>query len=413
MHRLRSVLLMGLLCCVVCPLVVAQEWTRFRGPNGAGTSAATTIPASWDADDYNWVAELPGVGHSSPVIWQDRIFLTSATEEGQQRHLHCLAVADGSILWTRTAAASTHRKHSRNSYASPTPAVDAERVYVLWADPSAYVLVAFDHKGERLWQRDFGPFAGGHGVGTSPMVYGDMVVLGKDEDVDSSLIALDAATGKDRWRVDRTSSKVAYSTPCVYQNARGEDELIFNSGTHGISSIDPASGQLNWEIQVFDKRSVSSPIVAAGLIFGSCGSGAGGNYVVAVRPGDAASGVEPEEAFRVDKSAPYVPTSVAHEGLVFLWSDGGIVTPVEVPAGVPLRSKRVGGKFSGSPVCVAGRLYCVSDDGDVVVLSADSELTELARVSLEEECRSTPAVAGGRMYLRTITRLYSLGAGGG
>ncbi len=199
-----------------------------------------------------------------------------------------------------------------------------------------------------------------HSCGVSPVVYGDLVVLGNDQGDEnhqgtSSLVAVDRRTGELAWKLDRRTATVAYSTPCVYQPAGGEAELIFNSESHGITSIDPASGRVNWEINVFSKRSVSSPVIAAGLIFGSCGSGGGGNYVVAVRP-PADKGASPEIAYKLETAAPYVPTPVALDGLLFFWSDNGIVTCLRAATGQTVWQKRVGGNYHGSPVCAGGRL---------------------------------------------------------
>lgn len=390
---------------------MGQQWTRFRGPNGSGISNATTVPATWTNKDYNWRVELPGVGHSSPVLWGDRIFLMSATNDGRQRMVLCLSAVDGRLLWSRSYGASTHKKHSFNSFASPTPTVDAQRVYTLWADPTAYVVTALDHDGKEIWRRDFGPFHGNHGVGTSPILYEDMLVVGKDEDENSSLFAVDRRTGEDRWAVRRESARVAYSTPCLLELDGAAPQLIFCSLAYGMSSIDAKTGHRNWDIPVFDKRTVSSPVVSGNLILGSCGSGGGGNFVVAVKAANPMSAAMPEEIYRVKKSAPYVPTTLVYNDMAFLWSDGGVVTCINVADGNVQWRKRIGGKFFGSPVCVNRRLYCVSEKGDVVVLAAARTFNKLGRVSLGEECRSTPAVAGGVMYLRTVSHLYSLGGG--
>ncbi len=389
----------------------AQQWTRFRGPNGSGISNATTIPATWTDEDYNWHVELPGIGHSSPVLWGNRIFLMAATDAGRRRTILCLSTNDGRLLWSKSYHASTHRKHSYNSFASPTPTVDAGRVYTLWADPTAYVVTAVDHDGNEIWQRDFGAFHGNHGVGTSPILYKDLLIVGKDEDENSALFAIDRRTGKDRWVVRRTSVRVAYSTPCLLEMDGAAAQLIFCSLAHGISSIDAENGHVNWDIPVFDKRTVSSPVVSGDLIFGSCGSGVGGNFVVAVKAVSPMSAAVPEEIYRVKKSAPYVPTPLIYDNMAFLWSDGGVVTCIDVSDGKLVWRKRVGGKFYGSPVCVAGRLYCISESGDVVVLAASRTFQKLGHIALGEECRSTPAVAGGTMYLRTVSHLYSLGGG--
>ena len=387
----------------------AQEWTRFRGPNGTGIAEAAPVPVQWTEDDYNWKVELPGVGHSSPVIWGDRIFLTSAISEDARRFVLCYRTTDGQLLWARDFGLAPHTKHQRNSFASSTPALDADHVYVTWTDPQRYTLMALDHHGNDVWNRDLGTFESQHSGGTSPIVYGELVVIGSDQDGQSSLVAVDRLTGRDRWRTPRRPSFVAYSTPCVYKPPGGSVELIFNSGSHGISGIDPKTGKTNWELAVFDKRSVSSPVLADGLLIGSCGSGAGGNYVVAVRPGNIERNIEPQLAYKIDRSAPYVPTPLAKGDLLFLWSDKGVVTCVRAASGTTLWQQRVGGNFSGSPVCVGDRLYCISDEGDVFVLAAAEKFELLGRNPLGEPSRATPAVAGGSMYLRTYSHLVSIG----
>lgn len=407
-HRVLSLGLV-LACCGLVSSALSQEWTRFRGPNGSGLSEATTVPATWDEDDYNWVAELPGAGHSSPVLWGDRIFLTSADEDGATRYVLCLDAADGRVVWQRDYPSTPHKKHVRNSFATATPAVDQDYVFVVWSTPEEYSLRGLDHEGNEIWHRDLGPYESQHSCGSSPIVFEDLVILGNEQDGESSLLAVDRQTGQTRWQTPRDTTRVAYSTPCIYQPKKGPLELIFNSGSHGISSVDPWSGKPNWELRIFDKRSVSSPVVVDDLIFGSCGSGGGGNYVVAVKPGQAEGTLPAEEVYRVDRSAPYVPTSIARGELVFLWSDQGVVTCLRAADGEVVWRKRVGNNFSGSPICVEDRLYCVADDGEVFVLSATEEFEVLGKMPLDEECRSTPAVADGRLYLRTISHLYSVG----
>lgn len=415
-HASRTVILSAIYGLVVLCLLItapelarAQEWTRFRGPNGSGVSEAANIPATWTDKDYNWKVKLPGVGHSSPVIWKDKVFLTSADNDTALRHVLAVSTADGGTLWERTYASSTHTKHTLNSFASPTPTVDDERAYFVWSSPEEYSVRALTHDGQEIWHRSLGPFVSQHSCGTSPIVYGDLLILNNDQDGVSFLVALDRRTGEPVWQTPRNSTAVAYSTPCVYEPAGAPAELIFNSGAHGITSINPNNGAKNWEISVFDKRSVSSPVIAAGLIFGSCGSGGGGNYVVAVRPGKADGSVQPEIVYKVTKSAPYVPTLVAKNDLAFLWSEQGVVTCLDADSGDVLWQKRAGGNYYGSPICIADRLYCISTDGEVVVLAAGPEFAELGRNQLGEGSHSTPAVTDGVLYLRTFSHLFSLG----
>ena len=412
MTRRMSLALVALLAAMASPSP-AEEWTRFRGPNGTGVSDATTVPAQWSAKDLNWKVALPGIGHSSPVLWGDKIYLTSAFEDTALRLVLCLRAVDGQVVWQRKYPSSPHVKHQFNSFASSTPCVDADHVYCCWSTPDEYTLLALDHDGHEVWRKNLGTYVSQHSCGVSPVVYNDLVVLGNDQGDEnhqgtSSVVAVDRRSGKQRWKLDRRTATVAYSTPCVYQPEGGDAELIFNSESHGITSIDPASGRVNWEIGVFNKRSVSSPVIAGGLIFGSCGSGGGGNYVVAVRP-PAGKGSSPEIAYKVETSAPYVPTPVALGELVFLWSDNGIVTCLRAGTGDTVWQKRVGGNYHGSPVCVGGRLYCIREDGEVTVVAADEEYRLLGRNPLGEESRSTPAVSDGRMYLRTYSHLASVG----
>jgi outer membrane protein assembly factor BamB len=399
----RGCLSLATLVCLVSS-AHAQEWTRFRGPNGTGISLAKSVPTQWTESDYNWRVELPGIGHSSPVVWGDKVFVTSANEDTAERIVLCLSAADGHVLWKHNYSSAIHPKHLRNSFASSTPAVDQDHVYVSWTAPEEYTLMALNHDGREAWRTSLGPFVSQHSGGTSPIVFRDMVVLGNDQDGPSFLTAVGCRDGKTVWRVDRTSAVVAYSTPCVRDEGKPSAELIFNSQAHGISGIDPYTGHTNWELTVFNKRSVSSPVIADGLVFGTCGSGGGGNYVAAVRPGD-----HPKLEYKLTDGAPYVPTLLATRGLLFMWSDKGIVSCVKVGTGKPVWQKRVGGNYSGSPVCAGDHLYCIAEDGTVVVLSATEKYDLVSRNPLGEDSRSTPAISGGRMYLRTYSHLVSIG----
>ncbi len=324
--------------------------------------------------------------------------------------VHAISVHDGRVLWQKDFPFPAFAKHKFNSYSSSTPAVDAERVYVAWATPEHYMLVAFDHKGGIVWQRDFGAYVSQHGVGVSPIVYEEMVILPNDQDGNSSLIAVDRKTGKTVWETKRNSKVAAYSTPCVYEPKDGKKQLIFNSQAHGITGVDPATGKVLWEYtNAFDKRSVSSPVIVAGLAIGSCGSGGGGNYIVAVKPGDDAKKQPATLAWEMKKSACYVPTPVVVGDLLFSWSDGGIVTCVKGTTGEVKWQERAGGNFFGSPIVVDGRIYAISTSGEVVVVKAAETFEVLGRSQLGELTHTTPAVAGGKLYIRTLKHLVSVG----
>ena len=394
----------------------AQDWTRFRGPNGGGVSDAKSIPVQWTEADYNWKAELPGVGHGSPVVWGDRVFLISADPDNATRYLLCFHAASGEKLWARDFPSKPHSFENKfSSYASASPTVDAERVYAAWSTTDETTLLALDHNGQDAWRLNLGPWVGTHGFGISPVLYKDLLILSNSQEADrlkegekpgvSYVAAFDRKSGQERWRTLRTSRSVCYSTPCLYQPPGGRDELICCNTANGLYSLDPETGQENWSIVAFDKRIVCSPLVASGLIFSSTGSGGGGgNYLSAVRPGKNA-----QVAYTIKKQAPYVPTAVARGDLVFLWSDKGFVTCLDGPTGEIHWQERVGGDCFSSPIIVDDKLYCVDVNGVVHVLAADKEFRKLAENPLGESSRATPAVSGGKMYLRTFSHLICIG----
>jgi outer membrane protein assembly factor BamB len=272
--------------------------------------------------------------------------------------------------------------------------------------------VAFDKRdGKQVWRRDLGPFNGDHGFGASPIVFEDTLILANDQSGPSSIVAVDRTTGKTRWQLDRRTVKTAYSTPFIYGHENGPVQLILASSAHGVSSLDPRSGALNWELaDVFGEiRVVGSPVTAAGLIFAQCGGGGSGKRMIAVRPGNPGEGTKAEIAYEIEDSLPYVPTPVARDNLLFFISDGGVATCIDASTGNRLWRERVGGNFFSSPVRVEDRLYCLSRTGEMVVLAADDQYQLLSRIDLEEPSHSTPAVAGGVMYLRTLSHLMAIG----
>lgn len=403
------------LSCLAPQAVPAQDWTRFRGPNGMGVSPAKNLPATWTAADYQWRTALPGVGHSSPVLWGDKIFLNSADADTAARYVVCLSAADGRQLWRRDYASQTHTIHARNTYGSSTPAVDAERVYVAWATPARLTLLALDHDGRDVWELDLGPMVSEHGFGTSPMLYQDLVILSNNQQGlelepgqqagRSSMLAFEAKTGELRWNQPRVSSRVSFSTPCIYQAPGGQPELICTSTSDGVFSLDPLTGRENWSTPgLFKLRVVSSPLIADGLIFGSVGSGGGGNSVTAVRPGPQATA-----AYVVKTNASYVPTLVAQDGLLFMFNDRGVASCLDVQTGEVHWRERLSRGFSGSPVIGDGKVYIIDDDGNALVLAVDKEYRLLGTNPLGEPSRSTPAIAGSRLYLRTLSHLVSVG----
>jgi len=409
--RFAPLVLLGLFVLPITP-TVAGEWPRFRGPNGSGISQATTIPVRWTEKDHNWKIKLPGIGHGSPVVWKDRLFLMAEENDGTSRIVLCVRTTDGKILWRRKFASRSHRKHRKNSYASSTPAVDEKHVYVAWGTPKKLTLMALDHDGRVQWEQDLGPVKGGHGFAASPIVFRDLVVLSNDQNGRSSLIAVDRMTGKVRWNVPRRSERLTYSTPCIYERKDRPAELIFTNWRHGITAVDPKTGRTNWEISVFDQsskeRAIGSPVVAGELIVGTCGFVKNPKHAVVVRPGDGEKPKTVKEIFRIERNVPHIPTPLVYKDRLYLWADNGVVACADM-TGKILWRKRVGGNFFASPVCVNGRLYSVNEKGNVVVLATGDEFQLLAKTPLGEPCQSTPAVANGAMFLRTESHLISVG----
>ncbi len=389
----------------------AQEWTRFRGPNGSGLGVAPKLPAMFSEKEFNWKIELPGRGHSSPVVWGERVFVTGNPAGTTQRVIACVSAADGKTLWQKAYATGGYRLHADNNYAAASPAVDAERVYFHWASPENSGLVALDQKdGRELWKLDLGPFLSQHGPGASPIVFEDLVMLNFDQDQPKSfLIAVEAITGKQRWRWEHAGTKHSASTPCIFTPKSGAPLVITESFSTGLVANDVRTGALAWQLpDLMTKRCVSSPFVTpGGLIIAQCGEGRAESFVEAVRP--AADGKAAAKAYEVLRVGGYVPTAIAVGDVLFLWKENGLVTCLRAGTGEQLWSERVEGPFYGSPVCVNNRLYNMTTRGDLIVLAVGEKFQPPQRIPLGEGSQATPALSGGRMYLRTFTHLISVG----
>lgn len=399
----------GLLVALVAPAAAAEHWSRFRGPNGTGISAATTVPISWTEDDYQWNVELRGLGHSSPVVWGDKVFVTSCDEAENLQIVWCLDAHNGATLWSREFPCAEYQKNEFNSFASSTPTVDAQHVYISWIAPEEYTVLALDHSGAEAWRVSLGAYRASHGLAGSPILCAGHVIVPNDQDGESSVAALDRMTGQERWKLPRQSG-ATYATPCLSFLSDGRSELIFTSQAHGITAVDPTSGKSNWELDVFTSDVVaSSPATMDDLIVGGCGGIGAREEIVVIQYDGSDSERKPSERYRLDKAMPFVPTPLIYKGMLFLWSDQGVVTCADVTNGEFHWRERLRGSFYASPICIGDRIYGCSTEGDVVVLAANHEFEELARNPLPEGTHSTPAVANGRMYIRTFSRLLAIG----
>lgn len=402
--------------CVAMLLVLAtfgstfaQNWDRFRGPNGAGLGEASGVPTEWQAENIIWRKALPGIGHSSPVVWGERLFVMSANAETGQQIVEAYDALGGERLWQTAFDGPTYGMHARNSFASSTPAVDEQHVYAMWLGSEGVTLTALTHDGEEVWRRVVGPFVEVHGFGKSPVVVDEMVIVANDSEAESAVVAFDRTTGDERWRIARPSGTTAFATPCLFDAPDGRKLLATASTAAGITLIDVEAGQVAYQTDpgALPVRCVASPVVGQGLVLASCGDGGSGKLLLAVKPGE---GAHLDEVYRLRERVPQVPTPLVAGELLFLWHDRGIVSCFDVATGKLHWRERIGGDYSSSPVLVDGRLFGISYDGEVIVLAAGTKYRLLARNQLGEATRATPAVAHNRMYLRTEKSLMCIGA---
>jgi outer membrane protein assembly factor BamB len=412
MNRPYTIALLALAATLAVPLTsYAQEWTRFRGPNGTGLSE-TTFPPKWTDTDYAWHVELPAGGHSSPVVWGDKVFVTCASDTTAQRMVVGLDAKTGQTLWKKEYGSHTFPHHADNSYASSTPAVDADRVYVCWSTPEEFTLVALTHDGAEAWKADLGPFISQHGGGNSPIVIGDTVLLGDEKEGGASfLFGIDAATGKVKWKTPRKTLTFSPATPVVFHPKSGADQVVFTSQAEGMTGVDPKTGKVIWQQPaLFDARTVGSPVTGAGLLFATCGQGAGGHILTAIRPGENGSSAV---AWKVKDETPYVTTPIIKGDLIFCWCDRGVVTCARAATGESLWHEHVPGSYYSSPICAGNTLFNVNKAGEVVAIAAGDKFQLLGQTPLNEKCHATPAISGGRMFVRTYTHLWCVKGTGG
>ena len=391
----------------------AQQWDRFRGPNGTGVSLESELPTEWEESDYEWKIELAGAGSSSPVVWDDKLFILSTTPKAAI-HLQCLDLESGDENWKAEFDSDVYKIHAQNSFASSSPAVDADHVYIAYANPESTMLVALNHEGEEVWKRNFGSWISQHGFGVSPIVYGELVIFFNSQQADrlkpgqkpgkSEMIAVNRSTGEDVWKCSLTPTRSCYAMPAIYEAEGKTSQLLGCNTGDGFFSIDPETGEKNWSEKVFPKRVVASTLLADGMVFGSSGSGGGGNVLVAAKINQ--DGIE--KAHEINRSANYVPSPIAVNGMLFLFGDRGVVTCLDLKTGAEHWRQRVGSSFSGSPVATGTHVYCMDAKGTCFVIRADKEFNLVSEIDLGEPSRSTPTIVGNRLLLRTSNHLMSL-----
>lgn len=403
----------------------ADAWPGFRGPDGSGCCETAKVPLRFTEADFNWKIPLPGKGVSSPVSWAGTIFLTTA-ESDQTRHLLAISAKDGRELWRWTDGFAPHNKHNFNEFASSSPCVDQDRVYVFWTSGPEAEALALTHAGKVAWRQTLGAFRGDHGSGSSPVLYAGVLFLFWDdaEKKQTEFAGLNPVSGAFLWRKTLPwpagELKTSYSSPAVRTSSKGQAEVIVTSMPFGIQSIDPRTGALLWSYNHGVKeRTVGSPVVADGIVFAAWGSGNGAKDHVALVAGTETASGKPEVAWRWtkpdgtadSKGIPYVPTPIAHQGLLYFWADSGLLEVVEARSGkVVYGPERVNGRFFSSPLLIGEHLYCANrDQNEMVVVKAGRQFELISRNPLGAGVNATPGVVQGALIIRTDAGLISVG----
>ncbi|HEX5735865.1 MAG TPA: PQQ-binding-like beta-propeller repeat protein [Blastocatellia bacterium] len=435
--RIIPALFLTLLALTTC--FAGDNWPQFRGPKSMGVADDPRLPDRWSAtENVAWKTDIPGVGWSSPVVWNNKIFVTSVLSKGEveapkkglyfggerkastDEHrwmVYCVDWKTGKILWEREAfkGVPPSSRHLKNSYASETPVTDGERVYVYFGNVG---LFCYDMDGKPLWNKRWGPFKTRYGWGTaaSPVLHKDRVYVVNDNDDQSFIIALDKKTGNQIWRVDR-DEKSNWATPYIWENELRTE--IITPGTMKVRSYD-LNGKLLWELVGMSSISIPTPFSKFGLVYITSG------YVMdplrpvyAIRPG-ASGDISLKEGERGNQhiawfqpqAGPYNPTPVIYGDNYYTLLDRGFFTAHDAKTGKEIYGKQridaAAGAFTSSPWAYNGKIFCLSEDGDAYVIQAGPEYKLVGKNSLGEMCMATPAIAQGSLIIRTASRLYRI-----
>ena len=391
------------------PEVAPADWPWWRGPTLDNKSRDRTAPTRWSATEHVvWKTPVPGRGHSSPVLWGDRIFLTTADEAAQTQRVLAFDRRTGKPLWDTVAhSGGFEMKHEKNSHASSTPACDGRHVYSAFVNSDAVHVTAVDLDGKVVWQRAAGPYESQHGLGSSPVLHKQTVIVLADSMKGSFLAALDRATGKVVWRIDRpvTGRNGNYATPLVATLA-GKPQLIVQ-GTRVTTSYDPDTGNELWKCHGPAEVCGCTPACDDRHVFAT--GGFPEKEILTVRADGSGDVTRTHVAWRSRKGVSYVPSPLYHDGRLYVVNDNGTATCFDAAAGKELWSERLAGAFTSSPVLVGDHLYVTNEQGRTFILKAGPKFEQVAVNDLEEGVLATPAVAGGRIYLRTAGTLYCIG----
>lgn len=401
------------LSCVLALIVAAgpaqaDNWPAWRGPRGDGISTESTAPVRWSPNEnITWKVEIPGKGHSSPVVWNDRIFVTTCLEKERKRLLLCLDRRSGKILWEREVLTAPLEKiHRLNSYASSTPATDGKHVWVSFLDMPKVQAACYDFDGNQVWMRSPGMFQPVHGFCSPPVPYKDTIILNCDQDDPQAfLVCLDKKTGAERWRVSRPGVR-SYCTPLLVE-AAGKMQLVL-SGSNCITSYDPDSGKPWWFIDGPTEQFVASMVFHDNLFFMSAGFPT--YHIMGIKPDGTGNVTKTHVAWHVSKQTKsYVPSPVAHNKCFFMVNDNGTATCWDSASGKNLWTESLGRHHSASPVSCGGLIYFLDDAGMTYVLKGGGKFELVSKNPLGDEAYASPAISDGQLFIRTLHYLFCIG----
>jgi outer membrane protein assembly factor BamB len=386
----------------------AKYWARWRGPSGQGVVSGTGYPDSWSAtENVKWKVPVPGSGNSSPIVWGDRIFLTTASDSGRRLSVVAFRRSDGMKLWeTFAPEGRTSYGHYKNGHASATPATDGQRVYVSFGTRG---LLALDMNGKQIWYRDLGPMDAYHGTAGSPLLYKDRLILYQDQSRNSFIAAFDTRTGKTLWQTPREAD-VGWGTP-IAVHVVDHDEIIVN-GQLKVQAYNPDTGAELWSCKGSTYEVIPTPVVGYGMVF--CSSGRAGP-TLAIRPGGKGDVTRSHLAWTSPRGSPFVPSPILYGEHLYMVNDmQSVVTSFEATTGRVMWQNRLGAArregFSASPVAVDGKVFFTNDEGETFVLKAGPTFELLRTNRIGEGTLATPALVDGRWYIRTDRNLFAIGS---
>ena len=392
---------------MLAPLVsrAADDWPQFRGPDGQGHATASQLPAKWsETENIRWKTAIVGLGWSSPVVSNDRIWLTTAVEAEHSLRLVCVERDSGQILYDVEVfrAEDLGRIAAKNSHASPTPVVDGKNIFVHFGSHGTSCLTL---NGEIVWTRQL-EYDQRHGPGGSPVVWNDLVIVSCDGMDVQYTVALDKRTGEVRWQSDHPGLQ-AYSTPLVI-DAQGTPQLV-TSGGEALIAYSPADGRELWRFRHEGHSVVPRPVAGNGMVYFCTGYWT--PTLVAVRTGGSGDVTDSHLAYRMRHSVPHTPSPLLIGKHIYFVSDQGVITCADAVEGKELWKQRLGGNYSASPTLADGKIFCLDEDGVMHVLSTGEHFEELAVNKLDGRTLATPAFVESAIYLRTEGHLYRIEAG--